>query len=298
MLALNASRDQLDRFGEVDTIANYIGSVMQAATEGIITNSNDPNLLARAQKLTKKNHTELHLFGASAKLSHYFPSDYDLAAVNESVKSSKQNYQDIAGVSLEDFHDNLVKYRIAGRVYESKLKISGQHNYLMGAAALALVGNLMPQVKIEDLVNQLAEVSLAFGRGEKYKLPNGAIIELVLVKNPASFTQALASYGGYKANLMIAINDNIADGRDVSWLWDVNFEPLAAKKVALTSGRRAADMALRLSYDDIKTANIESDLYKAVNKLAGKSGSKIILATYTAMLQLYKLLSKHGENIS
>jgi len=297
VLALNVSRDQLDRFGEVDTIADYIGAAMRAATEGVITNVNDPNLFTRAQKITEKEGTELHLFGSSSKLSRYFPNDYELAAVNLSKGASKGSTKNNVGVSLEDFNGNLVKYRIINENYESRLKVSGQHNYLNGAAALALGGNLMPDVEIKDLVNQLAEVSLAFGRGEKYRLSGGAVIELVLVKNPASFTQALASYGSAKANLMIAINDNIADGRDVSWLWDVDFAPLQTKIVALTSGKRAADMALRLSYDDIKTIEIENDLPNAVHKLADRKGDKVILATYTAMLQLYKLLSKHGEKV-
>jgi len=197
----------------------------------------------------------------------------DAEKIDEVLYPHHQNQtRQLISVSEKEREDGTIEETRVYKTCESKLKISGQHNYLNGAAALALVGNLMPEVKIEDLVNQLAEVSLAFGRGEKYRLPGGAVIELVLIKNPASFTQALASYGAAKANLMIAINDNIADGRDVSWLWDVNFESLDAKKVALTSGTRAADMALRLSYDDIKTAEVETDLTKAVNKLAEYAG--------------------------
>jgi UDP-N-acetylmuramyl tripeptide synthase len=297
VLALNASRDQLDRFGEVDTIVGYIGSVMESATEGVITNANDPNLLPRAQTITKQKATELHLFGASDKLSRYFPSDYELAAVKDSVKTSQKSSRKGVGVELEDFRENLVKYSVTGKSYQVNLNISGQHNYLNGAAALALAGKLMPEVKIDNLLNQLAAVELAFGRGEKYKLPNGAIIELVLVKNPASFTQALASYGSSKASMMIAINDNIADGRDVSWLWDVNFGALEAKKIAITSGQRAADMALRLSYDDIKTDEIEPRLAKALDKLSATQGPKIVLATYTAMLNLYSIFTKTGQKV-
>jgi UDP-N-acetylmuramyl tripeptide synthase len=213
------------------------------------------------------------------------------------VKSREKHVNTEVDVELADFRENSVKYTIGGKKYAAALKVSGQHNYLNGAAALALAKKLLPQVADKDLVRQLADVSLAFGRGEKYKLKNGVIIELVLVKNPASFTQALASYGGSKSNLMIAINDNIADGRDVSWLWDVSFGPLAAAKVAVTSGNRAADMALRLSYDDITAQEIEPDLAKALDILSQKNGDKVILATYTAMMQLYAKLSKSGDKI-
>src|SRR5581483_6616498 len=112
-----------------------------------------------------------------------------------------------------------------------------------------------------------------------------------------SFTQALASYSAKDTNLMIAINDNIADGRDVSWLWDVNFDPLKGRKISIAFGRRAADMALRLSYDDITTGRIEPNLSKALKKMTQPDSHSVILATYTAMLQLYKLLSKYGEKI-
>jgi UDP-N-acetylmuramyl tripeptide synthase len=96
---------------------------------------------------------------------------------------------------------------------------------------------------------------------------------------------------------MIAINDNIADGRDVSWLWDVNFLPLSGQEACITSGRRAADIALRLSYDDIKTKNIEPKLPIALKMLSEQTGEKVILATYTAMLPLYDMLSSQGNRV-
>lgn len=291
VLGLNVSRDQLDRFGEVDTIASYIGAAMEQATDGVVTNANDPHLL----KLAEKTNKPIHYFGAATSLKQYFPTDYELAAINRSVKSREKSVK--VDVELADFKDQAVTYKIGGQKYQTKLKLSGQHNYLNGAAALALCRQLLPEVEPGLLVQQLSDVSLAFGRGEKYRLKNSAEIELVLVKNPASFTQALSSYNAKVANLMIAINDNIADGRDVSWLWDVNFEPLGGQKVFLTSGKRAADMALRLSYDEIQTGRIEPSLSKALKILSEKNGPKVILATYTAMLQLYGLLSKNGEKV-
>jgi UDP-N-acetylmuramyl tripeptide synthase len=293
ILALNVSRDQLDRFGEVDTIASYIKTAMKAA-DGVVTNACDPHLAAAARQLKNK---DVSYFGFADSLRESFPSDYELAAVKTAVKTRENREITETDVELSGFRENSVKYIIGGKKYEAKLKVSGQHNYLNGAAALALAKKLLPQAGDEELVRQLAEVSLAFGRGEKYKLKSGAVVELVLVKNPASFTQALASYGTSKANLMIAINDRIADGRDVSWLWDVNFGPLASGKVELTSGTRAADMALRLKYDGINVIQIEPDLSKALGLLARKNGDKVVLATYTAMLSLYSYLSKGAEKI-
>ena len=89
-----------------------------------------------------------------------------------------------------------------------------------------------------------------FGRGEVIDA-DGQPLELVLVKNPAGFTVALGTYGTTPVTSMVAINDNYADGRDVSWLYDVSFESLRERGVAMTSGVRAYDMALRLRYDDV-----------------------------------------------
>jgi UDP-N-acetylmuramyl tripeptide synthase len=296
VLGLNVSRDQLDRYGEVDTVASYIGAAMEQVTKGIVTNVRDPHLMRIASEIKEGKDIELSYFGASAILSTYFPSDYELAAVNRSVKS-RENSETLVDVELINFKDQNVNYKANGKRYSVKLKLSGQHNYLNGAAALALCLKLLPGVDPEKLLSQLSKVELAFGRGEKYRLKNGSEVELVLVKNPASFTQALSSYGSDNANFMIAINDNIADGRDVSWLWDVNFAPLNGRTVTLTSGTRAADIALRLHYDDINVQTIEPGLTKALKLLGDKKGRKVILSTYTAMLQLYAYLSKNGEKL-
>jgi UDP-N-acetylmuramyl tripeptide synthase len=289
VLGLNVSRDQLDRFGEVDTVAIYVGTAMDAATEGVVTNAADPHLF----KLAKDIKVPFYFFGVANDLQKYFPNDYELAAVE--AKKVEIEKQPLA-VELADFKDQTVTYKFGSQRLSANLLLSGQHNFLNGAAALALCQQLLPNVQPKDLVDELAKVDLAFGRGEKYRLKNGAEIELVLVKNPASFTQALASYTSKETSLMIAINDNIADGRDVSWLWDVNFSPLAGD-VFMTSGKRAADMALRLSYDGTTTSQIEPDLPKALKILAQQSNRKVILATYTAMLQLYGVLTKQGEKI-
>ncbi len=293
VLGLNVSRDQLDRYGEVDTVAGYVGAAMAEATEGVITNAGDPHLLKIAQKLAAGKKKIIY-FGAAASLRRFFPSDYELAAVNQ--KPAGKLGAKTVNVVLEAFSGQNVTYRIEGQNYKAGLLLSGQHNFLNGAAALALCRQVLPGVPAEELVAQLAKVSLAFGRGEKYRLGD-TDIELVLVKNPASFTQALLSYGSAQSSLMIAINDNLADGRDVSWLWDVDFHPLRGRTVAVTSGSRAADMALRLSYDDITVQTVEPRLITALKILAGQPGPRVVLTTYTAMLQLYSFLSKKAEKL-
>jgi len=93
---------------------------------------------------------------------------------------------------------------------------------------------------------------------------------------------------------MIAINDNYADGRDMSWRWDVDFASLAADGVEQVSGIRAYDMALRLQYDEVSVKDVDDDLKSALDKFIAKYGGRPmrVYCTYTAMLAIRKNLSK------
>ena len=108
-------------------------------------------------------------------------------------------------------------------------------------------------------------MSPAFGRGQTFDV-DGRRVVLQLVKNPAGFRQTLRTLdAGAPDAVVIAINDDYADGRDVSWLWDVDFTALARlPSRRSTAGTRAADMAVRLRYDDVEVDEIEPDLEKAV----------------------------------
>jgi len=138
----------------------------------------------------------------------------------------------------------------------------------------------------------LARVAPAFGRGEVIDA-DGQPLELVLVKNPAGFTVALSTYGDEPVTTMVAINDDYADGQDVSWLYDVSFESLRGPGVAMTSGVRAYDMALRLDYDEVPVREVQPDLEAALERFltAYPAGPKRIFCTYTAMMSLRRMLA-------
>jgi UDP-N-acetylmuramyl tripeptide synthase len=138
----------------------------------------------------------------------------------------------------------------------------------------------------------LEAVTPPFGRGEVVMV-DGHPLELVLVKNPAGFTVALGTYGSTPVATMVAINDNYADGRDVSWLYDVSFESLRERGVAVTSGVRAYDMALRLDYDEVPVDHVEPDLDRALDRFlrAHPDEPKRIFCTYTAMMALRRTLA-------
>lgn len=139
------------------------------------------------------------------------------------------------------------------------------------------------------LIAAISEVTPAFGRGETIQV-NGTAVELILVKNPMGFRLALTSFPAEGHGTMIVINDQYADGRDMSWLWDVDFASLRATGVDMVSGVRATDMALRLAYDGVEARSIDEDIDRAVKRfLAGNPNQpKHIYCTYTAMLAVRK----------
>ena len=133
----------------------------------------------------------------------------------------------------------------------------------------------------------------AFGRGESLVV-DGQALELVLVKNPSGFRLGLKSFDPAGCSTMIAINDNYADGRDMSWMWDVDFDSLGLGGVDVVSGVRAYDMALRLKYDDVRVGAVEPDTTEALRQFIAASAGrpKRIFCTYTAMLAVRRELSK------
>ena len=144
---------------------------------------------------------------------------------------------------------------------------------------------------MNSLLGALSTVTPAFGRGETITVA-GQPLELVLVKNPAGFRLSLESFNPEGYATMIAINDNYADGRDMSWLWDVDFTSLSSS--IYVTGIRAYDMALRLQYDEVSIEKVETELAAALTDFIQKHPDtpKRIYCTYTAMLALRKELGK------
>ncbi|WP_404801554.1 DUF1727 domain-containing protein [Bifidobacterium platyrrhinorum] len=143
------------------------------------------------------------------------------------------------------------------------------------------------------LIRAVSRVTPAFGRGEVIDAA-GSPVELLLVKNPMGFRLSLASFPPEGADTMIVINDEYADGRDMSWLWDVDFTSLRATGVRQVSGVRAWDMALRLGYDQVPVDATDTDIESALNVFvhANPGTPKHIYCTYTAMLRVRAALGR------
>lgn len=205
--------------------------------------------------------------------------------------------------TLEEMMGRHAVIDLAGHRHEVDFAIPGAHNILNATAAMGLVKELLGERTDEQaLAASAAKVTAAFGRGELLSI-DGQEVELGLVKNPAGFRMSLLSAAAVRSQqpplIMIAINDQYADGRDMSWLWDVDFTPLKQAGVSIVTGVRATDMALRLSYDDVAVGKVEADLSQALAQLVKLSHEQHrpirILSTYTAMLELRSLLASYTD---
>jgi len=285
-LLLNVMRDQLDRFGEIDATAKMLAVIAARTTDGVVLNREDPHVTSLAGKLSDK---QVAFFGLNPALSHLFPSDDELRGGPKNAKAVP-----IADVTLEEFSGDEATFKIDITKHTTTLKLQGVYNIFNAAAALALVRMIVGKAtNTEKLIATLAGVTPAFGRGEKLTV-GGQPLELVLVKNPSGFRLGLSSFPASDYATMIAVNDNYADGRDMSWLWDVEFDSLRTGGVSQVSGIRAYDMALRLQYDEVEITRVEPDLKKALHSFiaAHPDTPKRVYCTYTAMLALRQELAK------
>ena len=294
-LLLNVARDQLDRFAEIDHTAKLLAELAEQTTTGVVLNIDD-SFVSRIAGRVPEGVTVTY-FGVDPSIADRLP---ELQEADVRFEDEFTPPRPTAADGLLKPHDERsfeVRFGPTGRVGPMVLKQRGLAAMINATAATSTAKTLLAhEFRDAVAVAALERVTPPFGRGEVIDA-DGQPLELVLVKNPAGFTVALGTYGSAPVTTMVAINDNYADGRDVSWLYDVSFESLRDKGVALTSGVRAYDMALRLKYDDVAVAEVEPDLEVALRRFltAYKGEPKRIFCTYTAMMTLRRdLAARYG----
>jgi UDP-N-acetylmuramyl tripeptide synthase len=286
-LLLNVMRDQLDRFGEIDTTAKLLAQIAIKTTDTVVMNREDPRVAAIAPLLREQ---KVSYFGLAPKVAKLFPNDDDMRSQPLQPKRSLPQ----ADVSLIDFKDTTAHFTVGSHTITATLLLQGIYNVYNAAAAIAMTKAIMgDRLNETALVEALSQVTPAFGRGETLTI-GGQPLELVLVKNPGGFRLSLASFKPEGHQTMIAINDNYADGRDMSWLWDVEFGMFRQDGIMEVSGIRAYDMALRLQYEDVIVSHVDPNLADALQHFITAAGDqpKRIFCTYTAMLALRHELGK------
>lgn len=292
VVGLNVLRDQLDRYGELDTTAKLIGQSARQA-DVFVYNQIDPLLRAVADGLPKKQTTS---FGVASSLMKRVMNEQTIHGVG--TQKVQPSPADIVLFEATD-QDGALSTTVGGsegEQYQLRVPLMGFHNALNVTAVWAALSKI-DDVSPDQVTEALATMPTPFGRGERlvYKKTN---ITVALVKNPSGFTSNLETFvtNSSPEVVLFVVNDNIADGRDVSWLWDVQFKGVIPKSTKIyTSGIRGCDMALRLKQDGY-ASEIDLSVGNCITKLLDLGvGSICIIPTYTALFEVRSVLAKHME---
>lgn len=286
----NLFRDQLDRYGEVDTIAEKwlvaLGGIERQTK--VIVNSDDP---------------QLSFIGSQIKANvKYFGLEDEKLFLPKMQHATDTIYCPNCGARLTFagvYFSHLGKWAcghcsftppkedIIASDFESPIEgIYNKYNTLAAALTALELG-----IHKSDIQKGLAAFVPAFGRMENIVV-NGRRIKILLSKNPTGFNESLRTVASSKDTgpILLILNDRIPDGRDVSWIWDVDFEEYKKFPKYMVSGDRAFDLALRLKYADIPDVTVINDINEAV--LSVKENEVLwILPTYSAMLDVRKVLT-------
>jgi lipid II isoglutaminyl synthase (glutamine-hydrolysing) len=316
----NLFRDQLDRYGELELVAERWRGAVADLREGatLVYNADDPHLAAVSEA-----HREKVAFGlddprlARPSLQHAADSKYCVrcgtpyayaAAYVGHLGDYRCPRADHARPPLDVAARDIAIQGLEGATFRLdtpegsrsiELALPGLYNVYNAVASAALGQSL--GAGLDDIAAGLGRFSAAFGRFERIAVGDKRLL-LLLIKNPAGANEAIRTLldGGAPRVLVIALNDEIADGRDVSWIWDVDFEPLlTGLETLVASGGRAAELALRFRYGGLHEENIELEpnLGSALDRgleLTRNGGELVVLPTYTAMLGLQRLLAARG----
>lgn len=323
VLVTNIFRDQLDRYGEVthtlgairESIGNLPDSTLCLCTDCSLTYSlsrdfPENKIMTYGVNLPfDENSSETNVSDAEYCIFCKTKYDYDYHTFGHlgGYKCPKCGYSRvIPDVAVEKIIEikgdySVVLLKILGETFEAKVNVPGTYNiYNAAGAALALkcLG-----FNSDEVINSIAGFNCAFGRMEKFAY-SGHNINMILVKNPAGFTQVTAHLSRITEDFsaIFCLNDNAADGRDVSWIWDVHFHNLFKSpylKKVYTCGKRAYDMALVLKYNGYDENNItvieNEDYDKEIECIISEDRDVYIVPTYTSMMeQRHKIAAKFG----
>jgi UDP-N-acetylmuramyl tripeptide synthase len=317
VLFTNLFRDQLDRYGEVEHVAavwrDVMGTLGDSAT--VVLNADDPSLASLARAAVGR----VVLYGVEDtsrgvdRLEHAADARWCSACGGElayatvfyghlghwrcpGCRAARPPARVVATRVEQEAEGTRMTIALPGGEVSALLPVAGLYNAYNALAAVAAARalNIAPTAAERGL----ASFTAAFGRQERLTV-GGRRVQVILAKNPAGLNEVLRTItaDGVEKDVVLFLNDDIADGRDVSWIWDVDFELLAGKVRSLTvSGRRAWDMALRLKYGGLDSlSGVEEDAAAALRralKATPEEATLYVIPTYTAMLQVRELLAR------
>lgn len=309
----NLFRDQLDRYGEVYTTLDKILEGIHKVPSSTLVLNGDDSLFGVLNVENPKVY-----YGFSNPINDNTTIDINADAKFCKVCKAPYKYNFVTYNHLGDYYCTEcgykrpeLKYKMEGILEQTpnsstviingnevSISQSGVYNIYNGLCAYSIASEAGIENNI--IASSLGKVDSSFGRQEEIQIENKKV-KIILVKNPAGYNQALDTLCLNKEafSTLFMLNDNYADGRDVSWIWDVNFEKLSSLPIqdVFISGIRLYDMAVRLKTAGLNEESfiIEGDYEKLTEKLKTSKGNNIyILATYTAMINYRKFLYSKG----
>jgi lipid II isoglutaminyl synthase (glutamine-hydrolysing) len=314
-IVLNLFRDQLDRYGELETIAKKIGSALTLLPEGsrALLNADDPRVaeigldlpnpplwfglddttVAARELPHAADARTCPKCGASLKFDAVYVGHDGVYSCPNGDFARPIPELTATNIQLGGF-DHLAMDVDNTRL---ELQLGGLYNCYNVLAAFAAGRTL--GLEPTFIAERLHDFRSAFGRQEKLEF-RGRNLNLVLSKNPAGFNETLRTAVdlAHGNSFLIGLNDRKADGTDVSWIWDVDFEQLKGKsRLVVPSGSRAHDLAVRLKYAGVEATQPETDPGRALDvlvKATSEGETAHLLCTYTAMLDLRAELVRRG----
>jgi UDP-N-acetylmuramyl tripeptide synthase len=316
----NLFRDQLDRYGEVEFVASLWRQMIDTlpTSTKLVLNADDPMVAALGRGRENVLYFGINAsdagtgetpYALDARLCAFCGAPYEylssfyghLGHYQCSACDWQRPAPAVCVTSVESRGDrgSRASLQTPGHSFELEIKLPGLYNVFNALAATACATAL--DISVSAIQRGVERFEAAFGRLERVPL-EGRELLLALVKNPVGFNEVLRTVlpdsGTFQ--VILAINDLFADGTDISWLWDVDFEVLADRPISIVcTGLRADDMAVRLKYANVQRqrVQVDPDLFRALElALAGSEPGETIylLPTYTAMLATRQLLRKTG----
>jgi lipid II isoglutaminyl synthase (glutamine-hydrolysing) len=314
-IVLNLFRDQLDRYGELESIAKKIEAALAQLPDGsrAILNADDPRVAEVGLDLTNRPlwyglddvsvATRQLPHAADARTCPRCGASLHFQAVyvgHDGVYRCPNGdfarpAPELTATDIELRGFERLSMEVAGT--HVSLPLGGLYNAYNVLAAFA--AGIEVGLEPDYIAERLHDFKAVFGRQERLEF-RGRNLNLVLSKNPAGFNETLrTAIDLAKGNsFLIALNDRKADGTDVSWIWDVDFERLRGRaKVVVPAGTRAHDLAVRLKYAGVEASEPETEPGRALDVLVKQTSdgeTAHLLCTYTAMLDLRAELVRRG----
>lgn len=296
IVLLNLFRDQLDRYGELNTTAEKWSKTLGKTGKQtvIIANADDPQII----KIAKKTSGEKVFYSINDKLKNEKELSHAVDSITCPNCRADLDYLKISYSHVGNFKCSKCGFTNPNaEIIDVKTDLKGSFN-IYNLTASVIAAKKVFGVKKENAISSLANFKPAFGRQEEINYKDKKIV-MLLSKNPTGFNESLKIVMEKKySNLLLFLNDRIPDGRDISWIWDVDFDMLNNRELNVTvSGDRTYDLANRLKYAGIESNPLES-LEKALSTAVDKTQkgeTLVILPTYSAMLELRKILT--GKSI-